>query len=72
MIPEKKIQEEKVDSCQYQLTYQNTPEISLHADPWNRKKYEGKPDQQTDYIGEKDPSGHSKSLQNAGERGIQI
>ena len=62
VLPEKTVQTEKVDSGQHQLTYQNSPEISLHTEPRNGKKYKGQTNQQTDHVGEKDPSGHSQPL----------
>lgn len=72
MFSEEVIQTEKVDSRQHQLADQNPPQISLHTDHGNGKKYEQEPDQKTDHVGEKDPSRHAKTLQNAGESGIQI
>lgn len=62
----------KIDSGKYQLADQNPPQISLHTDHGNGKKYEQEPDQKADHVGEKDPPRHSQPLQNAGERGIQI
>lgn len=62
----------KIDSGKYQLADQNPPQISLHTDHGNGKKYEQEPDQKTDHVGDKDPSRHTETLQNAGERGIQI
>ena len=69
---EKTVQTQKIDSGQYQLAYQNAPQISLHTNPGDGKKYEQQPDQKTDHVGEEDPPRHSQSLQDAGEGGIQI
>ena len=72
VLAEETVQTEKIDSGKYQLADQNPPQISLHTDHGNGKKYEQEPDQKTDHVGDKDPSRHAKTLQNAGERGIQI
>lgn len=71
-MAEETVQTEKIDSGKYQLADQNPPQISLHTDHGNGKKYEQEPDQKTDHVGDKDPPRHSQPLQNAGERGIQI
>ena len=72
VLAEETVQTEKIDSGKYQLADQNPPQISLHTDHGNGKKYEQEPDQKTDHVGDKDPSRHTETLQNAGERGIQI
>ena len=71
-MAEETVQTEKIDSGKYQLADQNPPQISLHTDHGNGKKYEQEPDQKTDHVGDKDPPRHSQPLQNARERGIQI
>lgn len=72
MFSEEVIQTEKIDSGKYQLADQNPPQISLHTDHGNGKKYEQEPDQKTEHVGGKDPPRHTETLQNAGESGIQI
>ena len=59
---EETVQTEKVDPGQYQLADQNAPQISLHTDPGNGKKYEQQSDQKAGYVGEKNPPRHSQSL----------
>ena len=44
MFSEEVIQTEKIDSGKYQLADQNPPQISLHTDHGNGKKYEQQPD----------------------------
>ena len=44
VLAEETVQTEKIDSGKYQLADQNPPQISLHTDHGNGKKYEQQPD----------------------------
>ena len=60
-MAEETVQTEKIDSGKYQLADQNPPQISLHTDHGNGKKYEQEPDQKTEHVGGKDPPRHTEN-----------